>query len=94
MNSNKNKRITIRVTEEEMAIIKAKADLSGLKVSEYLRRLGKGLEVSARLSQEERKTLVGIGRNLNQLTAYAHKGHLYHDQINLLIERIKEILIK
>ncbi len=94
METNKEKAIVIRVNEEEMSVIKAKANLAGLKVSEYLRRLGKEQSVAARLSSEDRKNLVGIGRNLNQLTAYAHKGHIYHDQINLLIERLKQILMK
>jgi len=63
-------------------------------VSEYLRRLGIGHPVEARFDKDEKRNLVGIGRNLNQLAAKANNGFFYHKPIMEVLEQLKRILVK
>ncbi|GAB3179663.1 plasmid mobilization protein [Telluribacter humicola] len=88
----KDKVILLRVNQKEYETIKANATLAGLSVSHYLRRLGINHPVKARFEKEEKRNLQGIGNNLNQLTAYAHKGLLYEKQLLDLLDKLKSLL--
>jgi predicted DNA binding CopG/RHH family protein len=92
--ANKDRTIPLRVTQSQYATIKSKAMLAGYSVSEYLRRLGIGHPVEARFDRDEKRNLVGIGRNLNQLAAYANKGIFYQKPIMEILEQLKRILVK
>lgn len=88
----KAKVIPLRVNQQEYETIKAKATLAGLNVSRYLRKLGMNHPVKARFDEEEKRNLRGIGRNLNQLTAFAHKGYVYEKPLLEVLEKLKTIL--
>lgn len=92
--TNKDRTIPLRVTQQQYATIKSKAMLAGYSVSEYLRRLGIGHPVEARFDKDEKRNLVGIGRNLNQLAAKANNGFFYHKPIMEVLEQLKRILVK
>lgn len=92
--TNKDRTIPLRVTQQQYATIKSKAMLAGYSVSEYLRRLGIGYPVEARFDKDEKRNLVGIGRNLNQLAAKANNGFFYHKPIMEVLEQLKRILVK
>lgn len=88
----KDKVIPLRVNQQEYETIKAKATLTGLSVSQYLRKLGMNHPVKARFDDEEKRNLRGIGRNLNQLTAFAHKGYVDEKPLQEVLEKLKNIL--
>ncbi len=92
--ANKVRTIPLRVTHQQYATIRSKAMLAGFSVSEYLRRLGIGHPVEARFDKHEKRNLVGLGRNLNQLSAYANNGFFYHKPIKEVLEQRKRILEK
>lgn len=91
---NKDKTIPLRVTQRQLVMIKSKAKLAGLSVSEYLRKLGTGHPVQARFDKDEKRNLQGIGTNLNQLAAFANKGYFYQKPITEVLEELKRILKK
>ncbi|HEV7347425.1 plasmid mobilization protein [Telluribacter sp.] len=88
----KDKTILLRVNQKEYETIKSNATLAGLSVSNYLRRLGTNHPVKARFEKEEKRNLQGIGNNLNQLTAYAHKGLLYEKPLLEVLDKLKNLL--
>jgi hypothetical protein len=88
----KDKVIPLRVNRQEYETIRAKATLAGLSVSQYLRKLGMNHPVKARFDEEEKRNLRGVGRNLNQLTAFAHKGYFYEKLLLEVLEMLKNIL--
>lgn len=91
---NKDKTIPLRVTQRQYVMIKSKANLAGLSVSAYLRKLGTGHPVEARFDKDEKRNLQGIGTNLNQLAAFANKGFFYQKPITEVLEELKRILKK
>lgn len=98
---NKTSRLDLRVTQEERQLIAQKAELAGLKMSEYLRRSALGIQApgltepsssSAILSKPERAQLASLANNLNQLTRYAHAGQLDLAGIDTLLHQLKHLL--
>lgn len=84
MNKKQNprlKNIVIRVNDKEHNQIENQANKLGLTISDYGRQLmlqGSVISVQKKDNQEEgtgmdRRTLIGIANNLNQLTRYAHE---------------------
>lgn len=66
-------------TEQERDVIKSKAELSGLKVADYLRDLalkGKIRRINTPEEIQFFRDLRGIANNLNQLVKEAHKQEL------------------
>lgn len=91
---NKIINLKVRVAPAEAEFIKMQATKAGLSLSEYLRKVSQKYEVKERLPQESRRALQGIGNNLNQLTAYAHKGELHVGKINEVLDQLKQVLKK
>lgn len=84
MNKKENprlKNIVIRVNDKEQKNIEANAKKMGLSISDYGRQLmlkGSVLTVQKNEAETEttcidRRTLVGLANNLNQLTRFAHE---------------------
>lgn len=65
----------IRVTADELAQIKARAQEADLTQSEYIRQIcanGKITKIDSKLEFETVRQLLAIGRNLNQITKSGH----------------------
>lgn len=90
--SNRTLRLDVRVNEEENSIILGKAQTAGLPLSEYVRRVAMGQVVSQALSSEERVSLIGIGRNLNQAMKLSHSRQAITDELVSLVDQLKAIL--
>lgn len=84
MNKKQNprlKNIVIRVNDKEHKDIENRAEKLGLTISDYGRQLmlqGSVIGVQKKENPQEgtgmdRRTLIGIANNLNQLTRYAHE---------------------
>ncbi|KFF23161.1 MULTISPECIES: plasmid mobilization protein [Chryseobacterium] len=99
----RNKKIELRVSESEKIKYQKKAATSHLTISEYLREFLENGQVNIveidngndaqKMIYDERKVLIGIGSNLNQLTRYTHQNKKLHQDIEMLIEELKSILI-
>lgn len=99
----RNKKIELRVSESEKIKYQKKAATSRLTISEYLREFLENGQVNIveidngndteKMIYDERKVLIGIGSNLNQLTRYTHQNKKLHQDIEMLIEELKSILI-
>lgn len=81
-----------RASAEEQKQIEAKANLSGLTVSEYVRRVATGQAVQERLPAELRQTITGVANNLNQLTRYAHLRQFDGQAIDEILAALKTAL--
>ena len=81
-----------RASAEEQKQIETKAQLAGLTVSEYVRRVATGQAVAERLPAELRQVLVGVANNLNQLTRYAHLRQFDDQAINAILHQLKAAL--
>jgi hypothetical protein len=68
----RNKKLTVRLTPEELETIKAKAKLAKLSASQYLARAGLGRRIEPPIPDDIRKDIAGFGRNLNQLARQAN----------------------
>lgn len=88
----KTRKLSIRVTEEELGGIKAKAQRAGRGLTDYVVRacLGKRVLAWSELT-EAVKELKAIGRNLNQLTALAHMGRLQAVGLADLTEQLRGV---
>lgn len=67
---------TVKYTPGELALLERRAAAAGAKVAPFIRRasLGRRLEPNAKAEalKSVRRELRAIGKNLNQLTRYAH----------------------
>ncbi|UWY29364.1 hypothetical protein N4T20_05365 [Flavobacterium sp. TR2] len=105
----RSKKIEIRVTELEKTKIESNAEKAGFGVSHYGREImingrvfQKLKNISAENSTEmkeqslDRKTLLGLANNLNQLTRYAHQIKTLPEKKLLedLLEKIEKIIEK
>lgn len=84
----KDEKIEIRLTGEEKTLIETKAKKAGLSVSEYMRQVGLGVEITQALTEEQHRTIVGVANNLNQLTRFAHAGKLNAGKINKILDTL------
>ena len=65
--------ILVRLSQKEKSFLKKQADLCGLKMEPYIRRLIAGKEVKPRPPEEYYKILKElnyIGNNINQIAAW------------------------
>ena len=93
---NRNKVVPIRVTTAEKQKIEYNAGRAGLDTSEFLRRLGTETELKPPLSPEERRLLIGITNNLNQVVRRANSGHSEAEwlpQLQSLLTRLDEYFV-
>ena len=87
----------LRVTQEELATIKARAREAGLSVSEFQRRAclsGKVVvEEDRRVNVEAVRQLLAIGNNLNQLTksGYIHQA-IDRDSLRYVLGQVGSIV--
>jgi hypothetical protein len=91
---NRDKNIIFRVTAAEKAEIYANAAAAGYKKhSEYLRELGLKKVVQPRKPPEERRALVGIANNLNQVARRINSDHAEQEwgpMLRLMLKRLDE----
>ncbi|MGN0967668.1 MAG: plasmid mobilization protein [Oscillospiraceae bacterium] len=74
---NKEYRITVRLSPEELERIETKAETAHMPVSTYMRACALRHKVIVMEGVKERSSeLKAIGRNLNQLTVLAHEGRI------------------
>lgn len=95
----RKKKIEVRVTEAERAAIEKNAGNYGLTVSAYARKNLVDGFIFVKTKQEEngisddrtidRKVLIGIANNLNQLTRFSHENQELHPKIESLIDQLK-----
>lgn len=94
----RNQIINIRVSKKEKEIIQRKASEYQLKVSELARQLLLKEIVWAKenSSQEkgiiDRRTLIGLANNLNQLTKYTHQHKQISPMISEILDKINKII--
>lgn len=102
MNKKENprlKNIVIRVNDKEQKTIEANAKKLGLSVSDFGRQLmlkGSVLSVQKTEDQSEgigidRRTLVGLANNLNQLTRFANERKEL-PQIESLLQELQKMI--
>ncbi|MEJ5148838.1 plasmid mobilization protein [Sphingobacterium sp. MYb388] len=95
------KQLVIRVNDEEQKAIEANASKLGLTVSDFGRQLMvKGtvltvqkVEVNTEVMSVDRRTIIGLASNLNQLTRYAHERKEL-PQIEELLNKLEIIIAK
>ncbi|WP_055668250.1 MobC family plasmid mobilization relaxosome protein [Desnuesiella massiliensis] len=89
---NKNKFITLRVTEEEYIKIKEKAKKSKVTLSKYVAfsALDKNIIVIDGM-KDVAKQLIKIGTNLNQLVVLCHEGKISCLDLSQCRKEIHEI---
>lgn len=93
---NRNKIIKFKVSQEELDFIKQKAELSNTKnLSCYLRKMaitGNIIYCSDKVFDELKRTVAGIGNNVNQIAMRTNKtGTIYSDDISEIKEKVNEI---
>ena len=82
-------RIDVRVSPAEKKDLQAKAKAAGYKkVSDYLRDVGRGIEVKESIPPELRRQLVGIGTNLNQIARLAQAGKSFTSHEAQLVQAL------
>ena len=91
----KTERIMIRVTQEEKIEIQKNADKAGLTISKFAREgmingyvyqsLTKGKDDTNPMN---RRLILNIANNLNQLTRYSHEHKTLHPNIENLLKEI------
>ncbi len=98
-NRRRQCQILVRFSQEELSIIKVKAEKAGLTEASFLRESALGKKIVApSFSQEEEKIIKrqikGIGNNLNQLTKLAHERKIKGDGLVGKIDCFKEVTEK
>lgn len=89
---NKEQQLHLRLSADESAIVRQKAQDAGLNISEYVRRAALGGTVHAQLSPTDLDNLRKIGINLNQVTRWANTHQQWPVEIERLISQLKTIL--
>jgi len=95
------KQLVIRVNDEEQKTIEVNASKLGLTISDFGRQLMvKGtvltvqkVEVNTEVMSVDRRTIIGLANNLNQLTRYAHERKEL-PQIEELLNKLESIIAK
>ena len=95
------RQMVIRVNDHERKKIETNASKLGLTVSDFGRQLmisGKvmtvqKIEVQTEFQSLDRRTIIGLANNLNQLTKYAHERREL-PQIEELLKNIERIIAK
>ena len=93
---NRNKIIKFKVSQEELDFIKQKAKISNAKnLSCYLRKMsitGNIIYCSDKVFDELKRSVAGIGNNVNQIAIRTNKtGSIYYDDISEIKEKVNEI---
>ena len=93
---NRMIKVTFRLSPEELEFVKQKAKLSNAKnLSCYLRKMaitGNIIYCSDKVFDELKRTVAGIGNNVNQIAMRTNKtGSIYYDDISEIKEKVNEI---
>ena len=99
---SKKQKIEIRVTGEERNIIEKNAQKLGLSLSAYLRDLGtKGYALakaetpksdsSEAVRISDKKLILSIGVNLNQIAKYINSTHQLHQELEKAIQAVNAV---
>ena len=88
----KNKKMSIRISGEDLTAIHSKAEQAKLTFTEYVTKacLGKQINVITDLS-DTLKELKAQGRNLNRLTTLTNMGKITEVNLTFLLEEYGEI---
>ena len=91
-NSNKDIRISFRVSKAEYQQIEAKADKAGMSISAYVRTAALRHRITVVDGLKEFTIqLKGIGRNLNQLATLANMGRIQTVELNDVLDILRNI---
>ncbi len=88
--SNKDIRVTIRLSPEQFESIKSRADTAHLSLSSYIRAAAMRHKVAVIDGLPEiTRELKGLGRNLNQLTILAHEGRIASPDLSHMTDALE-----
>lgn len=77
MREKKERRVSVRMTEEQYKTIEAKANAAQMSVATYIRAAALRHKVTVVEGLPEiTHELKGIGRNINQVATLAHQGRI------------------
>jgi hypothetical protein len=68
----RNKKVTVRLTPEELESIKTKARIAKLSISQFFVRAVLGRRIEPPVPDDIRRDIAGFGRNLNQLAYHCN----------------------
>jgi hypothetical protein len=68
------KRLTVRLTDEELEIIRQKSKIAVLSMSQFLILSALNRKIEPPIPDDIRKNIAGFGRNLNQLSHWANSS--------------------
>ncbi len=88
----KDKRLSLRISAEDLATIHHKANQSQMTLTEYLTKVGmkKQIVIITDLEQVARE-LKAVGRNLNQAIMLANSGRIQTFYLDETLEKFTEI---
>ena len=88
----KNKQINIRLSEQEITLLKSKAKKSNMTMSKFVLSLAEnGQIIVINDLVEMQKQLRYIGNNLNQLTKLCHEGRIECLNLNEVKKEVSNI---
>ncbi len=88
----KNKRLSLRISEEDLSAIKNKANQSKMTLTQYLTKVGLGKQIVIIDDLEPvARELKSLGRNLNQLLMLAHQGRVQTVYLDETLNKFTEI---
>lgn len=77
MREKKERRVSVRMTEEQYKSIESKADTAQMSVATYIRAAALWHKITVVEGLPEiTHELKGIGRNINQVVTLAHQGRI------------------
>jgi len=89
----KDSRIEIRLTSEEKEQVISRANSMDLSLSEYTREILLNGKIE-KLDLENKKLLVGLANNLNQITRHMNSAGLNPENSKLATDLIEKLLTK
>lgn len=100
--TQKSEYIQIRVTISEKELIRKKSEKEGLSLSDFIRQNAlKGYVLTTSKEQEtesnnsvDRRTIIGLATNLNQLTKHINSTHEIHSDLQACLKAITAIINK
>ena len=89
---NKEKRVTVRLTQEQYESIYARAEAAHMTPSAYIRAAAMRHKVVVIDGLKEfTHEMKGMGRNLNQLTILANEGRISAPNLSALIDGLGNV---
>ncbi len=89
----RDKRIEVRVNDEELAKLEEKAKTAGLPVSTYLRQAGLNRHIKPPIPEDVRKSISRWSANLNQVARHANAtGKVEAELVEALRSEAREVL--